>query len=159
LQDAHYRKQDYADGQNGHDGLFGQAATDDAVLRAHSRLLRRNDDACLDAFKIARGHVGVRVVALEILHGFDSQLPLVIVGPRLAVARDLPARAETDARAKPSQCRPLPHRGPKSQGKKPITASIRSHFARGRCAVGHRLRIVKRRGRRRRRAHLRRHAS
>jgi uncharacterized protein (DUF1778 family) len=24
--------------------FFGQAATDDAVLRAHSRLLRRNDD-------------------------------------------------------------------------------------------------------------------
>jgi hypothetical protein len=63
------------------------------VLRAHSRLLRRNDDGCLDAFKIAHGHVGVRVFAFEILRGFDGQLPLVIVGPRLAVDRDLSARA------------------------------------------------------------------
>ena len=73
--------------------FFGQAATDDAVLRAHSRRLRRNDDGCLDAFKIAHGHVGVWVFALEILRGFDGQLLAVIIGPRLAVDRDLPARA------------------------------------------------------------------
>src|SRR3979411_1295766 len=62
-------------------------------LPSHSRLLRRNDDGCLDAFKIARGPVGLWVFALEILRGFDGQLPLVIVGPGLAVDRDLPARA------------------------------------------------------------------
>jgi len=33
------------------------------ILSPHWRLLRRNDDGCLDAFKIAHGHVGVRVLA------------------------------------------------------------------------------------------------
>jgi hypothetical protein len=60
-------------------------------LPSHSRLLRRNDDGFLDAFKIARGHVGVRVFALEIWRGFDGQLLAVIIGPRLAVDCDLPA--------------------------------------------------------------------
>jgi hypothetical protein len=59
----------------------------------HPRLLRRDHDRLFDAFKIAHGHIRMRVLELEILRAFDRQLPAVIIAPRPAVDRDLPARA------------------------------------------------------------------
>jgi hypothetical protein len=64
-------------------------------LLAAPRPLPLNNNCLFGAFKIAHGHVGVRVFAPKILRGFDGQLLAVIIGPRPAVDRNLPARAET----------------------------------------------------------------
>jgi hypothetical protein len=61
------------------------------VLPAHSRLLRWNDDGFHATFKIAQGHIGRRILELEIFRRFDGQLLAVIIGPRLAVDGDFPS--------------------------------------------------------------------
>jgi hypothetical protein len=54
---------------------------------------RLDHDRLFDASKIAHGHISVRVLELEVLRAFDRQFPAVIIAPRLAVDRDLSARA------------------------------------------------------------------
>jgi hypothetical protein len=61
-------------------------------LPAHSRLLRWNDNGFLGALKVAHGHVGRRILELEIFGSLDGERPLVIVGPGSAVDRDLPTK-------------------------------------------------------------------
>jgi hypothetical protein len=60
---------------------------------AHLWRLRRYDDGPLDAFEIAHGHFDIWIFALEILRRLDGDLPVDTIAARLAVDRDLPARA------------------------------------------------------------------
>jgi hypothetical protein len=49
--------------------------------------LRLDHDRLFDAFKVAHGHIGVRVFELEVLRAIDRQLLAVIIG------RGLPSTA------------------------------------------------------------------